>query len=984
MRRLLLLLPLLAAAIALLLWWSSGDPVLPTAPRSGPATTDTDPTATAASPAPATPPTPTATTLRDLATPTDPTAALRAATDTALTGRVVTPTGEPVPGIDVQLLRIAADAALPFGLELFTQTPPNVDLVVASSRTAADGRFRLHSIPPRGLAALRLAFAEPSSAPARFRSGQNTYHPVQASPAPGETADLGDVVLKVGGTLQGRVVGDDGPIAGATIRAARLPPLPFAAVPIERFRPDGALIVLAGGQERVVEFPAWVARVVEALPIAQATSGADGAFVVYGVDPGEDVVAVTAPRFTSLLRQNVHVDAGATTGLGELRLGEGCSPTVLVADAAGAPIADAEVLIAPCSVGVPVHVAEPAGRTGADGKVHAEGLPCGRAIAAARVRGGGWHLSEPGSADGTLRVVVPGRLGLLLTVTDAAGRGLPAARVRATQGTANAGAVEFALFGFGRTMELDAHLERRPDGKLWLHDLDAGPWTFVVDAAGFAPLSLDVDLKENAERTVALQPASPLRVRTIDERGEPVAGAVLHLQARGGSRNERIVEVPLPVGRTGADGWTTIAHLPTAVSKLTASHPRHGQVHTTLEGRPAEVVLQFAAAGAIRGVLTDGGRVPALGRWVLVLERRYGDAPGEQRGAMPDLPLLTLPDPEGRFGFAALQPGKYRVTAQDAMTDVSTVAGAMAYAARRDQILPYNKAEVELHGGETANVQLDALLDPTAYTGPGAVVRGTVTENGAPAAGAVVVGASKQPDRRVTSRVDRGGGFDLGRMPAGALRVVVVPQEVAESRLKENVFSHHFARDLVVVDGSPMELQIDIATGGVFGEVRDRAGVVVEDCRLVLYDRGGGGRSSSLRVEHSDARGAFAFPDVPEGVYEVRAEKAGAGKVTVPDVRVVAGGSVGPVAVVLVPMVTVAGRVETPAGTRAEVQLVPPGGGDPYRAGTEPGGAFRIDGVPLGGYEAKVRAPAGTPWRAAGTVTVGEGGVRDLVLRAGG
>ncbi|MBM4059837.1 MAG: carboxypeptidase regulatory-like domain-containing protein, partial [Planctomycetes bacterium] len=911
--------------------------------------------------------------------------ALRAATDTGYTGRVVTAAGEPVAGITVHLLRLSADAALPLDLDLFAKAPTMLDLVVAQDTTGAEGRFTLLGAAPRGWCGLRLAFADVAEAPPRFRSGQGTFVPVQHAPAPGEVVDLGDVKLKTGGALQGRVTGSDGPIAGAQVRAARLPPLPFAVVPIERWRPDGALLVTVAGQQRVLQFPAWVERAYEQLPIARATTGADGTFTVHGVDPGEVVVAVNAPAHASLLRQSVRVDAGAVTSLGDLALADGASPTVLVVDRAGQPVAGAEVFVAPCSVGVPVHLGEPAGTTGTDGKVQLDGLPNGRALAAARLPpDGAFHLSEPGPADGTLRVVVPGRHALLLAVQDGAGKALADVRVRAVTGVAKAGAVEFALFGFGQTADLGRRVQVLDDHRIRVANLDDGFWTFLVAAPGFAPQSLDVELREDLERTITLRPARSLRVRTIDAAGEPVAHATLHLQPRGGSRAGRIVEIPLAAGRTGADGWCTIANLPTEEGTLTAIHPRHGQVHADVKGNPGELVLQFADAAAIRGVLTDGGRPPAPGRWVLVLERRYGDGPGQQRGALPDLPQLALPDLEGEFTFPALQPGRYRVTAQDAMTDIGTVAGIVQYAARREQILPWNKAEVDLHGGETAEVKLDAILDAAPWSGPGAPVRGTVTVNGVPAAGSLVVGSSKQPNRNVTSRVDRGGGFDLGRVPAGALRVVVVPNEVAESRLKENLFTHHYARDLQVQDGQPLELRVDIETGGVFGEVRDRDGAPIDDCRVVLFDRGGAGKSSSLRVERSDGRGAFVFRDIPAGAYELRAEKPGRGKVWRAGVAVPAHGEAGPIAVVLVPLVAVSGRIETAPGTRADVQLVPVAGGDPYRATSEPGGGFKIGDVPIGSYRVQVRVPVRAPWRPAGELVVVEPATKDVVLRAEG
>src|SRR5262249_36314667 len=152
--------------------------------------------------------------------------------------------------------------------------------------------------------------------------------------------------------------------------------------------------------------------------------------------------------------------------------------------------------------------------------------------------------------------------------------------------------------------------------------------------------------------------------------------------------------------------------------------------------------------------------------------------------------------------------------------------------------------------------------------------------DGAPGEGALVVGHSAVPDRNVTSRVDRAGAFDLGHVPAGVVRVTVVPREVAESRLLEHLFSHHFARDITVQDGVAQQLQIDIPTGAVAGLVRDWNGAPVDGCRVVLFDRGGDGRSSALRVERSDDHGAFRFPQLPAGTFEVRAHKEGFGTAT--------------------------------------------------------------------------------------------------------
>ncbi|MDO8349173.1 MAG: carboxypeptidase-like regulatory domain-containing protein, partial [Planctomycetota bacterium] len=201
-----------------------------------------------------------------------------------------------------------------------------------------------------------------------------------------------------------------------------------------------------------------------------------------------------------------------------------------------------------------------------------------------------------------------------------------------------------------------------------------------------------------------------------------------------------------------------------------------------------------------------------------------------------------------------------------------------------------------------------------------------------------------------------------------------------------NLFSHHYARDIQVSPEQPVELRIEITTGSVFGEVRDRNGAAVDDCRIVLFDRGGDGRSSSLRVTRSDARGGFSFAQIPSGTYELRAEKENQGKATLAGVAVVGSGTIGPIAVVLTPLAKVTGRVvfDTPAPNRADVHFVPLDGGEDRHTGTQPDGRFELGSMPIGRYRVEVRSPANGKPRGAGEVFVVAPLTADLVLRLGG
>ncbi|MBK8097402.1 MAG: carboxypeptidase regulatory-like domain-containing protein [Planctomycetes bacterium] len=937
----------------LMLLWLGADPAAPTAVTDGP---DAVAAATAAA---ATAAAPVATDLpvtaaRELSAAPSGTLALPAGAATGYRGRVVTAQRRPVADVVVRLLRGSPDLIVDFVRDPFAPPVP-VRIEAARAVTAADGTFALDGIAPAGLCMLRCEFAQPALVSPALRGGHGTTVPVQRSPAPGEIVDLGDIVLKTGSVLQGRVVDESArPVAGALVRAARLPPLPFAAVPIERLRPDGVIVAQGAVATGVLELPPWFAEVWSVLPIASTTTGADGGFELHSVDAGNNVVAVTAPAHGSLLRQGVDVPPAATVSLGELRLPAGCETEVVVVTADGKPVVEAEVVVAPQSLGPPLHVGERAGRTDAEGRVFVRGLPRGAAIAAARAhQRAAWIVGEPANADGQLRVVLPAVHTLTLTVTDAQGAIARRPRLRLHGGPANAGVVEFALLGMAPPLDLTDRLTVLEDGRQQIRDVPPGTWNVLATAPGHATTSVDLAVRGDVEQTIALRPARSLRVRTIDVTGAPVAAAAVYVFPRGGSRQQRIVEMPLLAGRTDADGRCTISDLPTDETRISAQHPLHGQVHAVVQAVPPELVLQFAVAGQIRGRLTDGGRPPAPGRWVVVLERRYDNAP---RGAMPDVPLLCMPDLDGSFAFAALQPGKWRVTAQDSLTDVGTVAGALEYLGRRKRIYPWNKADVELLGGEIVDVRLDAMLETKDYTGPGAVITGTVTIDGTPAAGALVIGHSDQPDRNATSRVDGGGAFDLGHVPVGKLRVAVVPRDIAESRLLEYLFNHHFARDLVVVDGQPQQLAIDIVTGSVVGEVRDWNGKPVAGCRVVLHDRGGDGRSSSLRSERTDGRGQFQFVQMPSGVFEVRANKEDFGAAAQTGIVIAGGGTVGPLVLTLLPLATVRGRVQVSGLVKKGplgISLVP-ANGEPVRGGGAADGAFELKNVPPGRYRVEI------------------------------
>jgi hypothetical protein len=171
----------------------------------------------------------------------------------------------------------------------------------------------------------------------------------------------------------------------------------------------------------------------------------------------------------------------------------------------------------------------------------------------------------------------------------------------------------------------------------------------------------------------------------------------------------------------------------------------------------------------------------------------------------------------------------------------------------------------------------------------------------------------------------------------------------------------------------------------VSGEVRDWRGAPVPDCRIVLFDRGGAGHSSALRIARTDGSGTFAFTQLPAGSYELTAQVDDFGKGSAHAVSVPAGAVVGPLAIALQAVARVQGRVAVDGLPRSRRLLVlqpdlpPDRGGEVVRGGCAEDGAFDLRGVPLGRYQVVATAGKEAPL-ALGELVVADRTMTGVVL----
>lgn len=191
------------------------------------------------------------------------------------------------------------------------------------------------------------------------------------------------------------------------------------------------------------------------------------------------------------------------------------------------------------------------------------------------------------------------------------------------------------------------------------------------------------------------------------------------------------------------------------------------------------------------------------------------------------------------------------------------------------------------------------------------------------------------------------GSFQLVGLDAGRYRLRVEAPGI-------------FTSEVRFVDVPSDALRLVVARKvAVHGVVVDPAGGPVAGLSVSL----GGFGATGVRAATTDAKGAFAFDELPEGIYQAW---VAAGDRAAPAVRVerLGAGPFDPVTLTMGPAQIVRGRVVdsvTGDGVAAAVRLMADGSEEPARFGRSgPDGAFEIGGVPGGRWSAEAFAPGYT------------------------
>jgi len=873
---------------------------------------------------------------RVAAAPVAAKAATTAATSAGLRGRVLRPDGTPAADQLVRVLGI--DGAALFADAADSGAERTLRLPHGEARTATDGTFVIAGLWPHARYAVHAAADGPD----------RTLRLVDVTPAADEIADLGDLVLVQKGGIAGRAVDDRGePVADAEVLALDLPAALAALMPFDRFDPShgGMLSVpvpdaeaaadamafrdrlrsylgsqlfehsdldrAVGLQTFVVDRLPWIEALWQELPLARTRTAADGTFHLQGVEPGSNVLIARKHGLASGMLPRVVVQPGLLRDVGAVKLPAGEELSGQVQDAAGQPVAGAEVRIA--AIGQlgyrGLAFAEAPVYSDAHGAFRCGGLPRGRVLVAARAAGTEpWHVVGPVRVDDELQLRLPAPCDLALQVTRKDGQPTGALTVEVFVGPL---LNELRRAGVQQRIDSGNRLQRAADGTLHLIGLTPGCYTLRLQDAGALPVDTMVVLPRAEPLLVELPAAAPLAVQVLDADGKPLPGAKVYLNREQASASERPVMptdyglprwtvLPQLLGTTDAEGRLAIATRPREAVVLHAQHPQWAPASLPIDADAKAAVLTLPRPGAITGRLFDHGQPADPRRWRVVARSRW-----TTNVPLPE--LRTALQADSTFAFAGVAPSEWALRAEPAS---GTLSLQRLTEQIRDLVEPvfFGEGPIEhaatVTSGETANIAFD--IDPNRPE-PGVLparLRGRAIENGRALAGARLVREFTLAGLQLTSFnkevlavVGSDGSFAVEAIPPGTQKL----QLSHGGRVLWN-------GTLDLQPGSERFLDLSWSTGSLSGHATFATGLPITSGHVVEASAQLAGGTIAATAE-IDLAGNFQFAALAAGEYQLVASGID-GRSQPVTVQITAGTAAGPVQVVLQEGLVLRGRVD--------------------------------------------------------------------------
>ncbi|MFN7971577.1 MAG: carboxypeptidase regulatory-like domain-containing protein [Acidobacteriota bacterium] len=848
-------------------------------------------------------------------------------------GRVTSAEGKPIGGATISWVatgpsgpvsaQVASSADGAFVLEGFPQEPATITV-----RASGFGRKEVHGVRPTPSLELRLA--------AGLQLAGKIVDAESGAGVAGVlvTSDAGSVTRS---DATGKFVLDDltaGDVRLGTRDDGHAPaqwkgtlPMPKDAAPvIVKVRPGATLVLDVRSRERHEPIAdAHLTVRLEGIKERKASTDARGQARVAGLPAGSVRGSITARGYASADTGELALSPGETrrTPVG---LERAASLAGIVVDESGKPQPGVNVSIVPKErngrFGRGGRV-RPESQTDADGRFVLEGLS--REMLVLRLdrtdlapREISLKRFQPGESRGGLRLVMDAGGSLAGRVTDTGGAPLGGALVTVSP------AREASMGVFGAASDLRS-VTTDADGAFVVPALAAGKVEVSAKADGFvasAPLPTTVAKGQRAQvPEIRCKHGALLAGRVVDPRGEPVAGASVHVS---GSR------APADRDETDGNGNFRIADLDPS-GDVTLEVWGEGLASTQKSGlRPGGDAVQIVLSpqAIVRGrVVEKGTKGPVRSFGVQWMKMVAGGSGGGGMAMMHGGPMQSFQTEDGAFDLDA-EAGKLDVTVFAPGYLTATVTGVEAKDGPED-VAPI---VVELARGLRLRGR---VVDDEHRPLPGARVAAQPASQSNPSMMRMNDGDT------VAALTDDDGAFRLDGVPPGVVS------------LAASVEGRVAARKELTLDGDREGVEITLSKGQtVTGLVRRRDGAPAPETDVLLMQGDSPMAMYGARQETTDGNGAFAFEGVEPGSYQVRATTtSGASS---PNVAVVVAGSdpPAPIALQIAAGVRIAGRVtglEASELPSVSVQAWSDAGGKDARV--LPDGTFGIDDVSPGPLE---------------------------------
>lgn len=619
------------------------------------------------------------------------------------------------------------------------------------------------------------------------------------------------------GELRGRFFLGDRPVAGVTV----------SVVPYEN------PLEVARREARRLPPPQ---------PIANVMTGADGSYVLaVPAGSGEERLFTVCAEGGGAVAAAFAGFWGSseTTDVGDHALVPGARLAGKVTDAAGAPLANAEVVLVPQvdRTWDPELEAVPRRTmTGADGTFHFED---------ASATANGLRAEKPGLL-AAQQVGVRARQ-LPAPIVLAAGAPVTGL-VRKTDGKSPAAGALVRLEGRVTTRWVEAGA----DGAFTIANAPAGTVTAVADAgeAGFLEQgAVKLPLVQGTTLVLVLQPSSALVGRTVDARtGRPVPRTRVEVHAGGKSRT----------ARSGPDGFFGMRGLPSRSWQLRADEPRYVPwTHANVPVWPGETKkldIPLVLGASLSGRVTDENNQPVANARGSLSQMGAVSLPRLMRRIRGDGAPTFRTRSDGTFQATRLVPGESQfLTVSHPDFELATLGGL--------SLLPgATKAGVAivLKRGSTLT---GLVKDPDGQPIPGAEVALSQP---------FVFGPGRGGGRAVVSVIS-GASADTKGGTTGSDGMFsirgVAPGEYALTIKRSGYATEHIDPVKVPEDGAPAPLEVTLKPGVVIsGHVVRHSGAGAEGYNLSAVPPGrprfGG---SPISEQRTGADGAFTLDGLTAG-----------------------------------------------------------------------------------------------------------------------